>query len=162
MASFSVSLCCWSYHRSLFRRSRASGLIKHLFSLWVKFFQRFHECCPQYCWSVDLGLCDTYSDSHVAPLYPEPWQCEQAGHSHPVHERSACMLSHFSHVWLFAAPWTVVHQAPLSMGFSQARILEWVAISSSRGSFQSKDRTHVSCISCVTGSISTAELLGKP
>lgn len=78
MASLSVSLCCWSYRRSLSRRSRASGLIKHLFSLWVKFFQRFHECCPQYCWSVDLGLCDTYSDSHVAPLYPEPWQCEQA------------------------------------------------------------------------------------
>ena len=24
-----------------------------------------------------------------------------------------------SHVWLFAPPWTVVHQAPLSMGFSR-------------------------------------------
>ena len=30
----------------------------------------------------------------------------------------ACRLSHFSHVWLFATLWTVVHQAPLSMGFS--------------------------------------------
>ena len=29
---------------------------------------------------------------------------------------------------------------------SQARILEWVAISSSRGSCQPRDRTHVSCI----------------
>ena len=27
-----------------------------------------------------------------------------------------------------AAPWTVAHQAALSVGFSQARILEWVAI----------------------------------
>ena len=27
------------------------------------------------------------------------------------------MLSRFSHVRLFAAPWTVAHQAPLSMGF---------------------------------------------
>ena len=25
----------------------------------------------------------------------------------------------FSHVWLFATPWTVAHQAPLSMGFSR-------------------------------------------
>ena len=33
------------------------------------------------------------------------------------------MLSHFSHVQLFATPWTVAHQAPLSMEFSQARIL---------------------------------------
>ena len=27
------------------------------------------------------------------------------------------MLSHFSHVQLCATPWTVAHQAPLSMGF---------------------------------------------
>ena len=32
-------------------------------------------------------------------------------------------------------PWTVAYQAPLSMGFFQARILEWVAISVSRGIF---------------------------
>ena len=31
----------------------------------------------------------------------------------------------------------------------QARILEWVAISSSRGSSQSRDQTHISCMSCV-------------
>ena len=31
-------------------------------------------------------------------------------------------------------PWTVAHQGPLSMGFSQARILEWVSISCSRRS----------------------------
>ena len=33
-------------------------------------------------------------------------------------------------------------------GISQARILEWVAISYCRGSYQPRDRTHVSCISC--------------
>ena len=33
--------------------------------------------------------------------------------------------------------------------FSQARIVEWVAISSSRGSSWPRDWTHVSCISCV-------------
>ena len=31
-------------------------------------------------------------------------------------------------------------------GISQARILEWVAMPSSRGSFQPRDRTQVSCI----------------
>ena len=36
-------------------------------------------------------------------------------------------------------------------GFSQARILEWVAISFSRGSSWPRDRTHVSCDSCITG-----------
>ena len=43
------------------------------------------------------------------------------------------MLSHFSHVQLFATPWTIAHQAPLSMELLQARILEWVAMPSSIG-----------------------------
>ena len=30
-----------------------------------------------------------------------------------------CILSYFSHVQLFATPWPVAHQAPLSMGFSR-------------------------------------------
>ena len=30
-----------------------------------------------------------------------------------------CVLSHFSHVTLLVTPWTVAHQAPLSMGFSR-------------------------------------------
>ena len=42
-----------------------------------------------------------------------------------------------------ATPWTVAHQSPLSMEFSRPRILEWVSISFS------KDRTCVSCISCI-------------
>ena len=32
---------------------------------------------------------------------------------------SVLVLSHFSCVQLFATPWTVTHQAPLSMGFSR-------------------------------------------
>ena len=36
-------------------------------------------------------------------------------------------------------PWTVACQAPLSMGILQARILEWVAISFSRGSSQPRN-----------------------
>ena len=35
-------------------------------------------------------------------------------------------------VRLSATPQTIAHQAPVSMGFFQARILEWAAISSSR------------------------------
>ena len=37
---------------------------------------------------------------------------------------------------------TVACQVPLSIG----RILEWVAISSSRGSYQPRDQTCISCI----------------
>ena len=33
--------------------------------------------------------------------------------------RLLLLLSHFSHVWLFATPWTVAYQAPPFMGFSR-------------------------------------------
>ena len=50
------------------------------------------------------------------------------------------ILYHLSHqrspIIFFATPWTVAHQAPLSMGIVQARTLEWVAMPSSRGFFQ--------------------------
>ena len=44
-----------------------------------------------------------------------------------------CVCVLVSHVQLFVTPWTVARQAPLSMGIIQARILEWVAVPSSRG-----------------------------
>ena len=37
----------------------------------------------------------------------------------PRNMKHACVLSCFSRVWLFATPWTVARQAPLSMGFSK-------------------------------------------
>ena len=46
-----------------------------------------------------------------------------------------CVLKSLSHIWFFATPWAVAHQAPLSMG----RILEWVSMPSSRGSSQPRD-----------------------
>ena len=59
-------------------------------------------------------------------------------------------FSHFSHVPLFVSLWTIACQVPLSMVFS-TRILEWVAMPSSRGSSWPRYRTHISCISCIAG-----------
>ena len=60
-----------------------------------------------------------------------------------------CMRAQaLSCVLLFRTPWTVARQAPLSVIF-QARMLEWVAIFSSRGSSRPRDRTWVFCISCI-------------
>ena len=41
-----------------------------------------------------------------------------------------CCAQAFSRVQLFATPWTVAHQTPLSTEILQARILEWFAIPS--------------------------------
>ena len=47
-------------------------------------------------------------------------------------------------------------------GIFQARILEWVAMPSSRGPSQPRDRTHVSCVFCIAGRFFTTEPPGKP
>ena len=63
-------------------------------------------------------------------------------------------LDTFSHVRLcnpmdYSPSGFSVHRVP------QARILEWVAISSSKGSSQSRDRIHICCIACIGGWILT-------
>ena len=47
--------------------------------------------------------------------------------------------------WLLATPWTVPCQTPLSMEIIQSRIVEWVAISYSKGSLWPRDITWVTC-----------------
>ena len=47
-------------------------------------------------------------------------------------------------------------------GILQARILEWVAMPSSRGSSRPRDWTHVSCVACIAGRFITTEPPRKP
>ena len=55
---------------------------------------------------------------------------------------NACMLSSFSRVWFM----DYTHPGFSVLRIFQARILKWVAISSSRGSSQPRDRTHIPCL----------------
>ena len=55
-----------------------------------------------------------------------------------------CVLSHSAES--DSLPDFVAHQAPLSRGILQARILEWVAMTSSMGSSQPMDQIQVSHI----------------
>ena len=59
-------------------------------------------------------------------------------------------------------PWTVTCLVLLSVGILQARILEWVAMPSSRGSSQPRDQTRVSYVSCIADRFFTTEPPGKP
>ena len=56
----------------------------------------------------------------------------------------------------YSPPGSSVH------GILKARILEWVAISSLRGSSQPRDQTHVSCISYIAGRFFTTKALRNP
>ena len=54
-----------------------------------------------------------------------------------------------SHVQLFCDPMNWGLPGSSAQGILQARILEWVTMSSSKGSSQPRDRTHISYISCI-------------
>ena len=57
--------------------------------------------------------------------------------------QSLSCVQHFCEPMGFSLPGSSVH------GILQARILQWVAISSSRGSSQLRDWTYISCASCI-------------
>ena len=60
---------------------------------------------------------------------------------------SEVKVKSLSHVRLFATPRTVAYQAPPFVhGIFQVRVLEWVAISFSRGNSRPRDQTQVSRI----------------
>ena len=108
-----------------------------------------------------LGKCEAHfatlslqvpSGNDMAELIKKDWRTEMPPRhfsgvlciffSSPIMEKEVIVYS-LSHVWLFADPGdcsSSVH------GISQARILEWVTISYSRGASQPRDQTWVSCI----------------
>ena len=79
-----------------------------------------------------LGILDYFlrpilflSCSHCRDRQVLDWEGYIAKHLRYAHFKGAvykiplraCMLSHFSRVQLCATPWTLAHQAPLSIGF---------------------------------------------
>ena len=99
--------------------------------------------------------CFLVSVSFAPKLFILPW----IHSSDPrLHILLAHVLSHFGHVRLCdpmdcSLPGSSVH------GTLQARILEWVAMSSSRRSFWFRDQT---CVYCTAGRFFTIESLRKP
>ena len=91
-------------------------------------------------WNVKLGFTPAYSLcpllKRVQKKQEQPWLGLAFLH--------VCMLSRFSRVQLSVTLWTVARQTPLSMGLCQQKLLEWAAMTSSRGSSRPKDRTWVS------------------
>ena len=80
-----------------------------------------------------------------------PWGCQRVGH-----DWASCLVLSDS----LATPWTVSHGTDSSVhGISQARILEWVAISFSMGYSWPRDWI---CLSCMAGGFFTTESPGKP
>ena len=81
------------------------------------------QLCPTLCDSIDSsppgcpvpGILQARTLEWVAIAFSNAWMWK-------------VKVKSLSHVRLLATPWTAAHQAPASMGFFQARVLEWGAI----------------------------------
>ena len=80
----------------------------------------------------------------------------------PDQPTALCMLSRFSHVWLFVTPCTVARQAPLSMGLSRQEYWSELPCPPPGDLLLPRDQTHVYCSSFIAGRFFTAEPPGKP
>ena len=105
------------------------------------------------------GLWGQASTQWVALPRQHSWACQWISALHRRRRWTAvmaswsmcmCILSRFSHVRLFlfepmdcSPPGTSIH------GILQARILEWVAMPSSRGSSQPRDQICISYVCCI-------------
>ena len=102
-------------------------------------------CVPRSVWVIPLDTChvtsrvmlESSSSYQGVSLVPGDQDQAQGRELDTFDFWLCCLLSWFcactqslSCVRLFETPWTVAHQAPLSMGILQARMLEWVAMPS--------------------------------
>ena len=73
-----------------------------------------------------------------------------------------CMQSHLSGVWLFATPWAIACQAPLSVGFSRQEYWSGLPFSFSRGIFliQGSNSSLLSLLHWQAGSLPLSEVQG--
>ena len=94
------------------------------------------------------SLLQCHSSKASKAPYPIPWQLLIYFLNWRI-----CLLvcvQSLSQVLLFAAPCSINSPPSSSVhGIFQARILEWVAISYSRGSSWPRDWIHVSCVFCI-------------
>ena len=112
-------------------------------------------------WLYIYNMAATYfSRLIVYPSLPSTYVCMfvtlsylQVTHMHTytqmhTNKNNGCVYA-LSRVQLFEALRTAAYQASLSVEIFQAKILEWVAMPSSRGSSGPRDQTCVFHISCI-------------
>ena len=100
--------------------------------------QHWGSCHPQ---NPNLAVTAEQSSPREKPSPPTP-----ARGSYRGQREEACVLSHCSRVQLIHDPMDGSPPGSSVHGTFLERILEWVAMPSSRGSSRPRDWTHISCI----------------
>ena len=98
-----------------------------------------------YCLFVFLAKTPVYSSSSLSPSYSRAWLLVDRLQCLCLQLLQACLS--LCNPMDCSPPDSSVH------GIFRARILDWFAISFSRGSSQPKDGTSLSCVSCISRQI---------
>ena len=132
---------------------------------WSILQRALDSCCSQdwFHWPSSVPMSLAYVRQELMWLFKTK---NPAGHSRdlqsvtgmPTCPRFVCMLVASVMLDSLPTPWTVAHQAPLSMGFSRPEYWSGVDISSSGGYSRPRDWTPISCVSWIAGGFFT---LGK-
>ena len=135
----------------------------------------FHHQLPEFTQTHVHWVSDAIQPSHPL-LSPSPPAFNLPQHqglfqgvssSHQVAKVLEFQLQHQFFQWIFrndflCDPLDCSPPGSSAHGIIQARILKWVAMPSSKGSSQPRDRSPASCISCIAGGFFTTEPPGKP
>ena len=91
------------------KKSKAGGII--LPKTWTQWSRRESRNKPIHLWPVNLWQRRQEDTTQ--------WRKDSLFNRCCWKSWTSVRVQLLSHVWLFATPWTVVHQVPLSMGFSR-------------------------------------------
>ena len=123
-----------------------------LFSWWFPFLTytaaKSLQSCPTLCDPIDgsppgsavPGILQAGTLEWVAMAFSNAWTWK-------------VKVKSLSRVQLFATPWTVAHQTPLSMEFSRQEY--WSFYFLLQGSSRPRNQTLISCVSCTAGGFFT-------
>ena len=95
-----------------------------------------------------ISLINTSITSQISSLLPSSLVGTFKFYSHSDFQLYVLCVQLLSNIWLFCGPWTLNPPASVH-GIFQSRILEWVAISFSRGSSRPRYYTPIARSSCI-------------
>ena len=114
----------------------------------------FHGCLFLYFFSVIVtqskyGWAILATLKGISKRHEPPWLQLDTSHLSPNLSVRASRMHFCCHIQLFCNPMDCSPPHSSIHGIFQARILKWLAVSSSRGSSWPRDRNQVSCVSCI-------------
>ena len=106
-----------------------------------------HGFAKSWTWLIELKQKKRKQTLHYNPMFIKckTGQTEKTRHTW-IDRCAAVVVQSLGHVWLFYNSMDCSPPGTSDHGIFQAGIVEWIAISFSRGSSQTRDRTCISCI----------------